>query len=63
MKENNMELYTDKNPKTTISRLAEILNLTTRAVEKQIAKLKAESRLIRIGSARKGYWETIDKDK
>ncbi len=50
-----------ENPKTTIKELAEILNITTRAVEKQLAKLKKEKRLIRVGSRRNGYWEVIDK--
>ena len=36
-----------------------MLDLTSRAVEKQIAKLKKESRLQRVGSARKGHWEVI----
>ena len=49
--------YFKRNPKTTIKELAQLLNLTTRAIEKQIANLKNNNRLIRIGSARKGYWE------
>ena len=49
--------YLKENPKTTIKELAEILNLTTRAIEKQIANLKSNNKLIRVGSARKGYWE------
>lgn len=50
-----------ENPKITINELAQILNLTTRAVEKQIAKLKEEKKLIRVGNARKGQWEIIDE--
>jgi Fic family protein len=46
-----------ENPHITIKALAERLRLTTRAIEKQIATLKKESRLIRVGSARKGHWE------
>ena len=49
--------YLKQNPKTTIKELANLLNLTTRAIEKQIANLKNENKLIRVGSARKGYWE------
>ena len=49
-----------ENPTTTIGNLAEILGLSTRAVEKQIAKLKKEGRLKRIGSARKGRWEVVE---
>ena len=50
-----------ENPKTTIGEMATILNLTSRAIEKQIAKLKKENRLVRVGSARKGYWEIVDE--
>ncbi len=49
--------YLKQNPKTTIKELAELLNLTTRAIEKQIASLKKADRLTRVGSARKGYWK------
>ena len=42
-----------QNPKYTLKALSDMLNLTTRAVEKQIANLKKENRIIRIGSARK----------
>lgn len=48
-----------QNSTTTIKELANILELTTRAVEKQLAKLKEDGRLQRISSARKGYWEVI----
>jgi len=50
-----------QNPKTTIRELSELLNLTTRAIEKQISNLKKEGKLQRVGSARKGYWEIIDE--
>jgi Fic family protein len=50
-----------RNPTSTIKELSEILNLTTRAIEKQIANLKMRNRLKRVGSARKGYWEIIDE--
>ena len=50
-----------KNPKITIRELAQILSLTTRAVEKQIAKLKVDNRLLRVGSARKGHWEVLNE--
>jgi predicted HTH transcriptional regulator len=53
--------YLIQNPKTTIKELAKLLNLTTRAIEKQIANLKNENRLIRVGSARKGYWKVADE--
>jgi len=50
-----------QNPKSTIKELAKLLNLTTRAIEKQISNLKKENKIQRIGSARKGYWEIIDE--
>ena len=49
--------YLEEHPQTTIKELAEYLNLTTRAIEKQIANLKKEKRLVRVGSARKGHWK------
>ena len=49
-----------QNPKFTIKELSEQLNLTTRAIEKQFAKLKKENKIKRVGSARKGQWEVID---
>lgn len=53
--------YLKQNPKSTIKELSQILNLTSRAVEKQIANLKSKNRLQRVGSARKGYWEIVDE--
>ena len=47
-------------PDITIPTLAEILGVTTRAVEKQIAKLKREGRIRRVGPAKGGHWEIID---
>ena len=44
------------------SKLAEILGISRRAVEKQIAKLKSEDKLKRIGSAKGGYWEIVSNE-
>ncbi len=41
-------------------KMAEILGLTSRAVEKQIARLQRDGRLRRIGSAKGGHWEVIE---
>jgi len=41
----------------TIPELAETLKITTRGIEKQIAKLRREGRLRRIGPAKGGHWE------
>jgi Fic family protein len=48
-----------QNPTMTIKELSTIFDLTPRAIEKQIAKLKNENRLQRVGSTRKGSWEII----
>lgn len=39
--------------------IAEVLSLTSRAVEKQIAALKATGRLRRVGPAKGGHWEVL----
>ena len=44
-------------PSMTIPELAEILGISTRAVEKQIARLRQNGQLRRIGSARGGHWQ------
>jgi ATP-dependent DNA helicase RecG len=44
----------------TTTKLAEIIGISKRAVEKQIAKLKSEGKLKRVGSARGGHWEVIN---
>ena len=59
--EDKILAYLKENPTSTIKEMAEFLNLTTRAIEKQIANLKKANRLQRIGSARKGHWEVIDE--
>ena len=46
-----------EDPHVSARKIAEQLDLTPRAVEKQIAQLKAAGRLKRIGSARGGHWE------
>ncbi len=51
-----LELLTSR-PNMTIPQLAEELQLTTRAIEKQLASLKKKGAIIRIGSTRGGYWQ------
>jgi len=46
-----------KNPKITANQLAEILGITQRAVEKQIASIKQAGKIVRVGSKRGGYWD------
>jgi len=61
--ENQVLSLLSDNPEMTILELSETLGLTTRAVEKQIAKLRKKGRLRRIGPARGGRWQTIEKGK
>jgi len=49
------------NTRITIKELAEQLNLSTRAIEKNISKLKTENRIERIGSDKGGCWKIIEK--
>ncbi|WP_054847797.1 HTH domain-containing protein [Methanoculleus chikugoensis] len=44
-------------PRLAAREIAERLEITQRAVEKQIANLREDGRLRRIGSARGGHWE------
>ena len=48
------------NKNITISEMAKKLNISTRAVEKQIAKLKKEGKIRRVGPDRGGYWEIVE---
>lgn len=43
----------------SIAELSGHLHLTTRAVEKQMAKLQREGRLRRIGPDKGGHWEVM----
>jgi len=46
-----------QNPQISIPEIADALHLTTRAVEKNIAKLKQRCILKRVGPAKGGHWE------
>jgi len=48
------------NGSVTISELANQIGISTRAVEKQLATLKAENRVRRVGSFKGGYWEVVE---
>ena len=54
--ENILEMMV-KNPTITISELSEIIGISTRAIEKQIAKLKDARVLKRIGPDHGGHWK------
>jgi ATP-dependent DNA helicase RecG len=47
-------------PHLTIPELAETLQLSTRAIEKQINRLQSINRLRRIGPAKGGHWKVVD---
>jgi ATP-dependent DNA helicase RecG len=44
----------------TIPEIAQRIELSTRAVEKQIAKLKEQNKLKRIGPDKGGHWEITE---
>ena len=44
----------------SIKALAETLQMTTRGIEKQIAELKKQGLLMRIGGAKGGHWEVLN---
>jgi len=46
-----------KNSKITANQLASMFGITQRAVEKQLASLKEQGRIERVGSKRAGHWE------
>jgi len=46
-----------KNKNITIIELANILGVVDKTIKRDIAKLKKENRLIRVGSLKSGYWE------
>ncbi|MDF7818372.1 HTH domain-containing protein [Runella sp. MFBS21] len=54
-----IELITENN-QITIPEIAQILQRSTRAVEKQIHKLKEANQLQRIGADKGGYWKVLN---
>ncbi|MBN1561487.1 putative DNA binding domain-containing protein [candidate division KSB1 bacterium] len=50
-------------PKATAEEIAKVIGITSRAVEKNIAKLRENGIVKRIGSTKSGYWEIIKQDK
>ena len=50
-----------ENPKTNRKELAEIIGLSEDGIKKQLAKLKKEGLIERIGSTKAGYWKVISK--
>ncbi|TBR14842.1 MAG: HTH domain-containing protein [Rugosibacter sp.] len=52
-----------RKPHVTAKELAQMCGVTPRAIEKQIAKLKREGRLIRIVPNKGGHWQVQKVDK
>jgi len=52
-----------ENNRITIPELADNIKISTRAIEKQIEKLKNENKLKRVGGRKHGHWEIIEKKK
>ena len=52
-----------RKPGVTAKELAQMVGVTLRAIEKQIAKLKREGRLIRVGPNKGGHWQVQKVDK
>jgi len=50
-----------ENPKANRKELAEIIGLSEDGIKKQLAKLKKEGRIERIGSTKAGYWKVVAK--
>ena len=55
-----LELLIER-PQLTIAEIAGALAISTRAVEKNIARLKKKGSLIRIGPDRGGEWQVVQK--
>ena len=51
----------EKKPHITIVELAEEIGITTRAVEKNVARLKKNNIIERVGFQQSGYWKKINE--
>ena len=52
-----------KKPYISAREISEIIKISLRKTEKNIAKLKQKGLLKRIGPAKGGYWEIVSDDK
>lgn len=52
-----------KNGRHTTNSLAELVGVSPKAIEKHLAKLKAEGLLVRIGPDKGGHWEVTESDR
>jgi ATP-dependent DNA helicase RecG len=51
-----------ENPKVTQNKLAEVLQLSVKAIEKQLKSLREEGVIRRVGPDKGGHWEVIEKE-
>ena len=49
-----------KSPRSTVPEIAENIGISTRAVEKQIKKLRESGKLLRKGGRKTGHWEILE---
>ncbi len=61
--ENQIKILTiiDSNPKISIPEIAEKIGISTTAIENNLKKIKEKGLLKRIGPAKGGYWEIVEK--
>ena len=52
--------YMKENKNITISELSKNLKISSRAVENQIARLKKQGKIKRVGPDKGGHWEVLD---
>ncbi len=50
-----------KDKSITALELADKLGVTDKTIKRDIAKLKDEKRVVRVGSLKSGYWEVVDE--
>jgi len=50
-----------KDKDITIIQIADILGVTDKTIKRDIAKLKSENKIVRVGSLKSGYWEIVDE--
>jgi len=48
-----------QDPKITLSKIASICNVSEKTIKRDIAKLKQEDKIKRVGSLKSGYWEIL----
>jgi ATP-dependent DNA helicase RecG len=46
-----------ENPRHSARSLADVIGISAKGVEKQLAKLKASGKITRVGSAKGGHWQ------